>query len=41
MNFVTSDGEKDQDFLKLMTDPDAFMIDGMMSAIGEMKKGRE
>lgn len=40
MNFVTSDGEKDADFNKLMTDPDAFMVDGMMTAIEDMKRER-
>jgi hypothetical protein len=40
MNFVTSDGEKDSDFHKLMNDPDAFMVDGMVTALEEMKKDR-
>lgn len=40
MNFITAEGEKDADFQKLMTDPDAFMVDGMVEAINELK-GKE
>lgn len=41
MSFVEADGEKDADFNKLMTDPDAFMIDGMVGAFEEMRKEKE
>ena len=37
MSFVASEGEKDTEFTKLMTDPDAFMVDGMVTALNEMK----
>jgi hypothetical protein len=38
MSFITADGDKDADYHKLMTDPDAFMVDGMMASLAEMKK---
>ena len=37
MNFVTAEGEKDEKFKQLMTDPDAFMVDGMVDMVNEMK----
>ena len=38
MNFVTAEGEKDEKFKQLMTDPDAFMVDGMVDMVNDMKK---
>ena len=33
MNFVSSNGDDDADFKKLMSDPEQYMVDGMMAAI--------
>lgn len=38
MNFITSDGKEDEQFDKLMRDPEQFMVDEMLTALAEGKE---